>query len=56
LAYSKSKGTPIWTAWRSYLTTVINLEIEANASGVSLSLFKNIADTLKPLLKAKLYQ
>lgn len=44
------------TAWRNYLTTVATLEIEANASGVPLSLFKNIADTLRPVLKAKLFQ
>lgn len=44
------------SAWRNYLTTVTNLEIEANASGIPLNLFRNIADTLKPLLKAKLFQ
>lgn len=42
--------------WRSYLTTVTNLESEANAYGVPLNLFQSVADSVRPVLKAKLYQ
>ena len=44
------------SAWRSYIVTVNTLEGEANALGVPLNLFQNIADSIRPLLKAKLYQ
>ncbi len=44
------------TAWRNYLTTITGLESEANAAGVPLNLFQSIADSIRPLLKAKLYQ
>lgn len=43
-------------AWRNYLVSVNALETEANASGVPLNLFQSIADTVRPLLKAKVYQ
>ncbi|MGB4844616.1 MAG: DNA/RNA non-specific endonuclease [Ferruginibacter sp.] len=42
--------------WRNYLTTVTNLENEANSYGVPLNLFQSIADSVRPVLKAKLYQ
>lgn len=41
--------------WRNYITTVNNLETEANASGVPLNLFQAIADSVRPVLKAKIY-
>ncbi|MFN8305332.1 MAG: DNA/RNA non-specific endonuclease [Ferruginibacter sp.] len=41
--------------WRNYITSVNSLEAEANASGVPLNLFQAIADTVRPILKAKLY-
>ena len=44
------------TDWRKYLTTINNLETEANASGVPLNLFQSIADSIRLFLKAKLYQ
>ena len=43
------------STWRNYLTTVTNLENEANAAGVPLNLFKSVADSVRPILKAKLY-
>lgn len=44
------------TAWRNYLTTVTNLENDVNSYGVPLNLFQSIADSVRPVLKAKLYQ
>lgn len=44
------------TLWRNYLTTVSNLESEANAYGIPLNLFQNVADSVRPVLKARLYQ
>lgn len=44
------------TTWRNYLTTVTNLENEANSNGVPLNLFQSVADSVRPALKAKLYQ
>ncbi|MBK6936302.1 MAG: DNA/RNA non-specific endonuclease [Chitinophagaceae bacterium] len=44
------------TAWRDYLTSITNVEIEANASGVPLNLFQAVPDSVRPLLKAKVYQ
>lgn len=41
--------------WRNYITSVNSLEAEANASGVPLNLFQAIADTVRPILKAKIY-
>lgn len=43
-------------AWRNYLTTINTLESDANSAGVPLNLFKNVADSVRPVLKAKLYQ
>lgn len=42
--------------WRNYLTTVTNLESEVNSYGIPLNLFQAVADSIKPVLKAKLYQ
>ena len=44
------------TAWRNYLCTINTLETEAIAAGVPLNLFQSIADSVRPLLKAKLFQ
>ncbi len=44
------------TAWRDYLTSITNVEIEANASGVPLNLLQAVPDSVRPLLKAKIYQ
>jgi len=41
--------------WRNYITTINSLETEANASGVPLNLFQAIADSVRPVLKAKIY-
>jgi endonuclease G len=43
-------------AWRNYLTTINALEADANAAGVPLSLLSGVADSIKVILKAKLYQ
>jgi len=43
-------------AWINYLTTINTLESEASASGVPLNLFQSVADSIRPVLKAKLYQ
>jgi len=42
--------------WRNYLTSINSLETEANTAGVPLNLFQAIADSIRPLLKAKVYQ
>jgi endonuclease G len=44
------------TAWRNYLCTLSSLEGEANASGVPLNLFQDLPDSVRPALKAKLFQ
>jgi endonuclease G len=44
------------TAWRNYLCTVSSLEAEANSTGVPLNLFQDVVDSLRPVLKAKLFQ
>jgi len=44
------------TQWRNYLTTVTNLESEANSYGVPLNLFQSIPTSVRQVLKAKLYQ
>lgn len=43
------------TDWRNYRTSVAGLEAEANAAGVPLNLFKLVADSVRPALKAKIY-
>ncbi len=43
-------------AWRNYITTVNALETEANAAGIPLNLFNGLADSVKTILKTKLYQ
>lgn len=42
--------------WRNYLTTINALETEANGSGVPLNMLGNVADSIKTLLKSKLFQ
>jgi endonuclease G len=44
------------TAWRNYLCTVSSLEAEASSTGVPLNLFQDVVDSLRPVLKAKLFQ
>lgn len=44
------------TAWRNYLTTINALEADANAAGVPLNLLKDVPDSIKSILKTKLYQ
>ena len=41
--------------WRNYRTSVAALETEANAAGVPLNLFQSVADSVRPILKAKIY-
>jgi endonuclease G, mitochondrial len=42
--------------WRNYLTSINSLESEANSSGVPLNLLRAVADSVRPALKAKVYQ
>jgi endonuclease G, mitochondrial len=42
--------------WRNYITTINALEADANAAGVQLDLLRNVADSIKSVLKTKLYQ
>lgn len=44
------------TAWRNYLTTINALETDANNNGVPLNLLRDVADSIKNILKNKLYQ
>lgn len=44
------------TAWRNYIVAVSNLETESNANGVPLSLFGNIAEVHRNVLKSKIYR
>jgi len=43
-------------AWRNYITSINALEAEANGAGVPLNLLSSVADSIKILLKSKLYQ
>ena len=42
-------------AWRNYRTTINALESEAQAASVPLNLLSGVADSIKTILKAKLY-
>ena len=42
-------------AWRNYITSINALEAEANGTGVPLKLLSNVADSIKILLKDKVY-
>ncbi len=42
-------------AWRNYVVSVKALEQEANNNGIPLSLFKDVADSVRGLLKDKIY-
>lgn len=44
------------TAWRNYLTTINALETDAVNNGVPLNLLRDVADSIKSVLKNKLYQ
>ncbi|HEY6063171.1 MAG TPA: hypothetical protein VIV35_06155 [Chitinophagaceae bacterium] len=44
------------TAWRNYLTSINTLEADANNNGVPLNLFRDVADSIKIILKNKVYQ
>ena len=41
--------------WRTYRTSVAAIETDANVAGVPLNLFQRIADSVRPVLKAKIY-
>lgn len=41
--------------WRNYRTSVAAIESSANAAGVPLNLFQSIADSVRPILKAKIF-
>jgi len=43
-------------AWRNYLTNVNAIEADAGSAGIPLNLFSGVADSIKTLLKAKVYQ
>ena len=43
------------TDWRNYRTSVAALETEATTYGVPLNLFQRVADSVRPVLKAKIY-
>ena len=43
-------------AWRNYLTSVNALESDANAAGIPLNLFTSVHDSIKTILKTKVYQ
>ncbi|MFI5134190.1 MAG: DNA/RNA non-specific endonuclease [Chitinophagales bacterium] len=42
--------------WRNYITTINAIEQEALAYGLTLTFLTNVADNVRPVLKAKLYQ
>lgn len=42
-------------AWRDYVTTVSDLELQANAAGIPLNMFKDVPDSVRNILKEKLY-
>ena len=44
------------TAWRNYIISVSALEIESTSNGTALSLFSNIPEAERTLLKSKIYQ
>ncbi len=44
------------TAWRNYITTINALETDANSAGVPLNLLRDVADSIKSILKNKVYQ
>lgn len=44
------------TAWRNYLTTINALEASAVNAGVALNLLRDVPDSIKNILKTKLYQ
>jgi len=44
------------TAWRNYIISVSALEIESSANGTALSLFSNIPEAERTVLKSKIYQ
>jgi len=44
------------TAWRNYVTTINALEANAVNAGVPLNLLRDVADSIKSILKTKLYQ
>ncbi|HEV7780351.1 MAG TPA: DNA/RNA non-specific endonuclease [Chitinophagaceae bacterium] len=42
--------------WRNYITTINALEADAAMTGVQLDFLRNVADSIKGVLKTKLYQ
>jgi endonuclease G len=44
------------TAWRNYIISVSALEIESTSNGAALSLFSNIPEAERTVLKSKIYQ
>jgi endonuclease G len=44
------------TAWRNYLTSINALETDVNNNGVPLNLLRDVADSIKIILKNKVYQ
>ena len=44
------------TAWRNYIISVSALEIESTSNGTALSLFSNIPEAERTVLKSKIYQ
>ncbi len=43
------------TTWRNYITSINALETDANAAGVPLNMLSNVHDSIKTLLKSKVY-
>jgi len=50
-----STNTAGKNAWRNYVVTVSDLELQANAAGIPLNLFKEIPENVRGVLKEKLY-
>jgi endonuclease G len=44
------------TAWRNYIVSINALETDANSAGVPLNLLRDVADSIKTILKNKVYQ
>lgn len=44
------------TTWRNYITSINALESDANNAGVPLNLLRDVADSIKSILKTKVYQ
>jgi endonuclease G len=44
------------TAWRNYIVSINALEADANSAGVPLNLFGSVADSIRTILKTKVYQ